>query len=62
MGILDSVFLSRKRKLVPEDKFDKHFRKARQDDLDSRKAMFSVQTEKGEETRRERLNLGPSVY
>ncbi len=57
MNLSDCITLSRKKILVPDDKFDRHFKKARQDDLDSRKAMFTVQSEKGDEKRRERANL-----
>ena len=62
MNLLDCILLSRKKKLVPDDKFDKHFKKARLDDIESRKAIFTSQTESSEQTRAERLNLKPSVY
>ena len=48
--------------MVPDDKFDKHFKKARLDDIESRKAIFTSQTESSEQTRAERLNLKSSVY
>ena len=62
MNLSDCISLSRKKKLVPDDKFDKHFKKARLDDIESRKAIFTSQTESSEQTRAERLNLKPSVY
>ena len=60
--MIDCIFHSRKKKLVPDDKFDKHFKKARLDDIESRKAMFINQTENGEERNAGRLNLASSVY
>lgn len=62
MNLSDCISLSRKKKLVPDDKFDKHFKKARLDDIESRKAIFTSQTESSEQTRAERLNLKSSVY
>ena len=62
MNLLECILLSRKKKLVPDDKFDKHFKKARLDDIEARKAMFINQTENGEERKAGRLNLASSVY
>ena len=62
MNFLDCIFLSRKKKLVPDDKFDKHFKKARLDDIEARRAIFVNQSEKGEERRTDRLNIQPSLY
>ena len=47
---------------MPGDKFDKHFKKARLDDIEARRAIFVNQSEKGEERRTDRLNIQPSLY
>lgn len=59
-GIL--VFASRHRELVPDDKFDRHMKRARLQDIDSRKKIFDEQTLKGIVSREERKQLPSSVY
>ena len=59
-GIL--LFASRHRELVPDDKFDRHMKRARLQDIDSRRKIFDNQTENGIERREERKQLPSSVY
>ncbi len=43
---------------LPPDKFDHHMRKARRDDIESRRRIFIAQSEDG----KEREAITPSVY
>lgn len=53
---------SRRKKLVPDDKFDRHMKRARVNANDSRKAIFDRQTENSV-LRLERIkNIHPSIY
>ena len=54
--------MSRHQKLVHDDKFDRHMRRARLQDLDSRKQIFDTQTCNGEERRESRKQLKISTY
>ena len=58
----EAIKASRKRKLVPDDKFDRHMRRARVKDTDSRKSIFDCQTESGERFRELVKNINNSVY
>jgi hypothetical protein len=53
---------SRKRKLVPDDKFDRHMRRARLQDMSSRKKIFDGQTENGLIRMESRKQLTISTY
>ena len=53
---------SRKRKLVPDDKFDRHMRRARLQDMSSRKKIFDDQTENGLSRMESRKQLTISTY
>ena len=44
MDYQDAIQKSRAKKLVPDDKFDNHIKKAKENDLLSRKAIFCQQT------------------
>lgn len=57
-----AIKASRNRKLVPDDKFDRHMKRARVKDIDSRKAIFDRQTERGEEFKQEIHNIKHSTY
>ena len=57
-----AITVSRQRKLVPDDKFDRHMKRARLQDIDSRKKIFDEQTLKGIVSREERKQLPSSVY
>ena len=58
----EAIKASRNRKLVPDDKFDRHMKRARVKDIDSRKAIFDRQTERGEEFKHEIHNIKHSTY
>jgi len=53
---------SRKKKLVPDDKFDLHMERARVNDIESRKSIFIVTSENGEDQRMRRMEIIPSIY
>ena len=59
-GIL--VFASRHRELVPDDKFDRHMKRARLQDIDSRKNIFTSQSTDGAERSESRKNIKTSIY
>lgn len=42
-----AVMESRRRKLVPDQKFERHFKRAIKRDIESRKSIFDTQTESG---------------
>jgi hypothetical protein len=58
----EALNISRRTKLVPDDKFDSHMSRARIRDIDNRKAIFDRQTENSIQTREKRLNIQSSVY
>lgn len=58
----EAIKASRNRKLVPDDKFDRHMKRARVKDIDSRKAIFDRQTERREEFKQEIHNIKHSTY
>jgi hypothetical protein len=58
----EAIKASRNRKLVPDDKFDRHMKRARVKDIDSRKAIFDRPTERGEEFKQEIHNIKHSTY
>lgn len=53
---------SRHKKLVPDDKFDRHMKRARLQDIDSRKQIFDDQTEQCLSRRESRKQLTSSIY
>ena len=53
---------SRHKKLVPDDKFDRHMTRARVQDIDSRRAIFDRQTEEGIIRQEDRKNIKSSIY
>ena len=53
---------SRQRKLVPNDKFDRHMKRARLQDIISRKQIFNEQTGDGIDRTEERKNIKSSIY
>lgn len=57
-----AIIASRRRKLVPDDKFDRHMRRARLQDIDSRKQIFDEQTGEGIARLESRRNITPSTY
>ena len=57
-----AIRLSKLRKLVPNDMFDKQMKRARQRDINSRKQIFNGQTEEEVERRQRRRTLQSSIY
>ena len=57
-----AISLSRLRKLVPNDLFDKQMNRARQRDINSRKSIFDNQTEIGLKRSEYRKQLTSSTY
>lgn len=57
-----AVSLSRLRKLVPNDMFDKQMKRARQRDIKSRKQIFDDQTEDGVDRSIRRRIIQSSTY
>ena len=57
-----AVSLSRLRKLVPNDLFDKQMKRARQRDINSRKSIFDSQTETGLKRSEYRKKITSSTY
>lgn len=47
---------------IPSDKFDRHMRKARKDDINARRRMLQHQAEKDAEKDEQKRNIKPSVY
>ena len=53
---------SRRKQLVPDDKFDRHMTRARENDTDSRKTIFDQQTADGISRHEERKKIKSSYY
>ena len=62
MSIETSIEVSRNTKSVPDDKFDRHMKRARVNDIESRRKTFVRQTEVSVEREEKRRDLTPSVY
>ena len=62
MTHLESIQASRRKRLVPKDKFDRHMKRARVNDIDSRKAIFDRQTEEGISRSESRKAIQSSTY
>lgn len=62
MELQKAIKESRQRKLVADDKFDRHMKRARAYDINSRKAIFNIQTEEGIERRGRRVTIPSSIY
>ena len=59
---INDIQKSRKKRLVPADKFDRHMKRARANDLASRKRIFSLQSEVNESRQEARNSLKSSIY
>lgn len=57
-----AINASRQRVLVEDDKFDRHMKRARMSDIDSRKTIFDRQTEDGIKRRETIVNIQSSIY
>lgn len=62
MTVQECEEIAKKKQLVPDDKFDHHYKKARIDDLESKALVFAKQTELSEKRRQERLEIPSSIY
>lgn len=62
MNHLQAIQASRRNRLVPKDKFDRHMKRARVQDIDSRRAIFDRQTEEGIIRQEDRKNIKSSTY
>ena len=59
---LNDIKKARKTKLVPDDKFDRHMKRARLTDLSSRKKIFSLQSEENDRRKEARNSMKQSIY
>ena len=57
-----AINASRQRRLVEDDKFDRHMKRARVNDIDSRKTIFNQQTEDGIKRHEMITNIQSSCY
>lgn len=48
MTYKEALQVSRRKRLVPNDKFERHMKRAKRNDHTSRKSIFKVQTQDGE--------------
>lgn len=62
MEYKEAVTMSRQRKLVEDDKFDRHMRRARIGDIESRRSIFCNQTQGQREKETQRTNIKSSTY
>jgi hypothetical protein len=62
MNHLNAITESRHKKLVPDDKFDRHMKRARLQDISSKKLIFDNQTENGLVRAESRKQLTSSTY
>lgn len=62
MNHLNAITESRHKKLVPDDKFDRHMKRARLQDISSKKLIFDNQTENGLVREESRKQLTSSTY
>ena len=58
----EAIKSSRNLKLVPNNKFDRHMKRARANDIDSRKTTFDRQTEDNIKRREMIVNIQTSCY
>lgn len=58
----EDINKSRRKKLVPSDKFDRHMRHARLGDISSRKKIFSLQSEVADTRTEARKSIKSSTY
>jgi hypothetical protein len=62
MNHLNAITESRHKKLVPDDKFDRHMKRARLQDISSKKLIFDNQIENGLVMAEGRKQLTSSTY
>ena len=54
--------MSRRKKLVPRDKFDRHMKRAKAIDIDCRKHIFDTQSNNTAEREQARRSIIGSIY
>lgn len=62
MEIETSIEKSRQQKLVDDDKFDRHMKRARIQDIESREKMMCHHSDRSEQVEQSRMALTQSVY
>ena len=60
--LTNNINRSRRKKLVPADKFDRHMKRARLRDIDCRKHIFDNQSNIATEREQARRNIIGSIY
>lgn len=60
--LTNNINRSRRKKLVPADKFDRHMKRARRRDIDCRKHDFDIQSNIAAEREQARRNIVGSIY
>lgn len=60
--LTNNINRSRRKKLVPADKFDRHMKRARVRDIDCRKHIFDYQSNIATEREQARRNIIGSIY
>lgn len=60
--LTNNILKSRRKKLTPADKFDRHMKRARVRDIDCRKHIFDSQSNNTAEREQRRRSIVGSVY
>ena len=60
--LTNNILKSRRKKLVPKDKFDRHMKRARVRDIECRKHIFDSQSNIANEREQARRNIVGSIY
>ena len=60
--LTNNILKSRRKKLVPADKFDRHMKRAKVRDIDCRKHIFDNQSNIATEREQARRNIVGSIY
>ena len=60
--LTNNILKSRRKKLVPADKFDRHMKRAKVRDIDCRKHIFDNQSNIATEREQARRNIIGSIY
>ena len=60
--LTNNIMKSRRKKLVPKDKFDRHMKRARARDIECRKHIFDSQSNIDAERYRARREIVGSIY
>ncbi len=58
----EAIRASMRTRLVPDDKFDRHMKRARTKDIESRKAIFDLQTQDSVMRHVQRAIINSSTY